>query len=514
VTRARPALLIAALVVSTIGAQPAPPRQFTVIRSDGRSQLAVTMAGGRAMVSLADVATLVPLTVKEDTVAGALTVTVNGRHIVLSPGQNLASVEGKLVSLPAPAVRSGSTWLVPVEFLSRALSLVAPQPIDVRPQSGLIVVGSVRVPRVTVRQETTATTSRLIVETAPASPTTVTLDGRRLLVNIDAVAIDPSIGSLVNDGYVSAVSAAPPTSLAIDLGPKFTTYSASQATEGQNGRLTIDFAPGAMPGPTPAPTTAAGDTPTLGPPPEAPPMLTPLPGVRTIVLDPGHGGPEAGSRGASGTAEKALTLAVARQLKAVIESRLGLRVLLTRSGDEAAGADARAAIANNNKADLFISLHANASPRPAVAGAEVYFLSLADYGPEAQNVASAATPIPVVGGGTRPIDVVPWELAQAPHIGASERVAELVQSSLASRVPMSARPLARAPLRGLVGVNMPAVLVEMGYLTNAADERRLASADGQARIVEALFESIVRFRDEGASTLPPETPGATGASPR
>jgi N-acetylmuramoyl-L-alanine amidase len=232
------------------------------------------------------------------------------------------------------------------------------------------------------------------------------------------------------------------------------------------------------------------------------------------VIDPGHGGDERGVRGQAGTLEKDVTLNVARRLKTAIETKLGIRTILTRDADRTITLDERTAVANNNKADLFISLHANASPRPAVAGAEVYFLSLADYGPEAQNVASAATPIPVVGGGTRPIDVVPWELAQAPHIGASERVAELVQSSLASRVPMSARPLARAPLRGLVGVNMPAVLVEMGYLTNAADERRLASADGQARIVEALFESIVRFRDEGASTLPPETPGATGASPR
>src|SRR6202035_5398527 len=87
--------------------------------------------------------------------------------------------------------------------------------------------------------------------------------------------------------------------------------------------------------------------------------------IRTIVLDPGHGGDDTGVKGAAGILEKNVALAVARRAKGVIEGRLGIRVLLTRDEDTKPDADTRAAVANNNKADLFISLHANGSPPAA-----------------------------------------------------------------------------------------------------------------------------------------------------
>ena len=102
--------------------------------------------------------------------------------------------------------------------------------------------------------------------------------------------------------------------------------------------------------------------------PALPEPVFPTPGVKTIVIDPGHGGEEAGAKGAKGTLEKAVTLSVARRLKSALEARLGARVLLTRVSDGAVGPDERAAVANNNKADLFISLHANASLRKSHVG--------------------------------------------------------------------------------------------------------------------------------------------------
>ena len=136
--------------------------------------------------------------------------------------------------------------------------------------------------------------------------------------------------------------------------------------------------------------------------------------IRTVVIDPGHGGDDDGATGAGGTKEKDLTLQIARRLKAAIESRLGLRVLLTRDSDEDVPLDRRTALANNNKADLFLSLHANASVRPVVRGAQVLSLSLEDYPAAARRPIHAATSVPVVGGGTRNIEPVPWDLAQLP----------------------------------------------------------------------------------------------------
>ena len=93
---------------------------------------------------------------------------------------------------------------------------------------------------------------------------------------------------------------------------------------------------------------------------------------RTIAIDPGHGGDDEGVTSADGMKEKDLTLAIARRIKGAIEARLGLRVLLTRDDDRSVPVDERTSVANNNKADLFISLHANASLRPATSGASIY----------------------------------------------------------------------------------------------------------------------------------------------
>jgi N-acetylmuramoyl-L-alanine amidase len=192
-----------------------------------------------------------------------------------------------------------------------------------------------------------------------------------------------------------------------------------------------------------------------------------------------------------------VTISVARRLKAALEARLGVRVILTREGDSAVGLDERAAVANNNKADLFVSLHANASVRPAATGAEVFYLSLGEYGDEAQRAASASgESLPVFGGGARNIEVVPWRMAQARHIDRSAGFAERIEAALRTRVPMSPRSLMQAPLRVLVGANMPAVLVEMGFITNPEQEKQLAGDAYQNDVVQALMEAIIRFRDE------------------
>ena len=219
------------------------------------------------------------------------------------------------------------------------------------------------------------------------------------------------------------------------------------------------------------------------------------PVLQTIVIDPGHGGDETGARGEAGGLEKDVTLAVARRLQAMVESRLGMRVLLTRSSDQTVRLDERAAVANNNKADLFLSLHANASLQPTVAGAEVFYLSPTEYGEQAEQMAAAEVPVlPVFGGGRRSIDLVRWELAQLAHLDESTVLARTVAERLGTRVPMSDRALQQAPFHVLAGANMPAVLVEMGFMTNPEQERAMASGPFQNSVAQALFESIVRFR--------------------
>ena len=229
-------------------------------------------------------------------------------------------------------------------------------------------------------------------------------------------------------------------------------------------------------------------------------------------MDAGHGGTEDGAHGPGGTLEKHVTLSVARRLKAALEARLGVRVILTRDADATVELDERAALANNNKADLFVSLHANASVRASAAGAEVFYLSLEEYGDQAQRVARGETEaLPVFGGGTRDIEVILWEMAQARYIEESAVLAKEVEAGLRERVLMSPRAIQQAPFRVLVGANMPAVLVEMGFITNADQEKQLSSEPFQASVVQAIVDSITRFRDKLAS---PRPAGAAAAPAR
>jgi N-acetylmuramoyl-L-alanine amidase len=220
--------------------------------------------------------------------------------------------------------------------------------------------------------------------------------------------------------------------------------------------------------------------------------------MRTIVIDPGHGGQDAGVHGASGTLEKDVTISVARRVKAAIEGRIGLRVLLTRNGDQAVASDDRASVANNNKADLFLSLHANASLQHQLKGAEVFYLDADSYGEEPKKLppAGAGERLPVVGGGTREIELIPWELAQTRYVEQSGLLARDIEEQMRGRVLLAPLPIEQAPLRALVGASMPAVLVEMGFLSNPEQEQQLASSDYQNTIAQALVDAIVHFRDD------------------
>ena len=208
-----------------------------------------------------------------------------------------------------------------------------------------------------------------------------------------------------------------------------------------------------------------------------------------------------------------MTLNVARKLKAALEARLGVRVILTRDADATVGLDERAALANNNKADLFVSLHANASVRNSAAGAEVFYLSLEEYGDQAQRVAKGETEaLPVFGGGARDIEIILWEMAQARYIEESAALALAVEGALREHVPMSPRAIQQAPFRVLVGANMPAVLVEMGFITNPEQERQLASPLSILRrprsSTASSYRSTARPRLPAAAAVPGRVGGA------
>ena len=488
------AVLVALLLAASIGlpaAQaPQSPAPYSVVSREGRRALPTRVFSGQEMFAVEDLARLFNLTTKEDTIAGGLAITVRGQSILLSPNQEIASVAGRLISLPAPPAREGGAWFVPVDFVSRALAPVVGTPIELRKPSRLILLGDIRMPRVAGHIEQLGALARLTLDVAPTTKYAVTQEGNRLLVRFEADALDATLPASPVPDLIAGVRPEGPAAVAVELGPRFASFRSSDLAGDRGGlRIVIEVV---------AKTSDAPAAPLPAPPADAPPPLldlVPAGTLRTVVIDPGHGGGDRGVRG-GGSEEKEITLAVARRLKRALEGRLGVRVILTRDGDEALGLDERAAVANNNKADIFISLHANASVRAAAAGAQVFYLSLEEYGDEAQRAALAPPEtLPVFGGGTRDIEVVAWRLAQARHIARSATLAKTVEAALRGRVSMNARALQQGPLRVLVGANMPAVLIEMGFLTNPAQATQLTSEAYQNAIVQALVDAVIQFRD-------------------
>ncbi len=472
----------------------APASPLTLVAREGRRPVASTILNGQEFIGLDDLAALLQLTVREDALAGGVTVTYKGRTVVASTDQAMASINGRVVTLPAPIARAGRRLLVPLDFIPRAIAPIYDSPIELRRASRLLIVGNVRVPRVAIRLEAAGPPTRLTLDVVPPLVVSTASDAGRVLVRVDADALDiattPAGAGLIDQIRTGDQT----TTIAIALNARAGMPRISTMTTNESARVLVEV-PLAVQQDTAAPTPAPPPAPVPAPT-EGPPLLgTRTAKLQTMVVDAGHGGEDNGARGPKGTLEKQVTLEAARRLKTLVESRLGVRVVMTREDDRAVSLDERDAIANNSKADLFLSLHANASPSASVKGTEVYYLRLDRAGEEARRTAAATELIlPVVGGITRPIDIIPWDLAQASHVDASSRFASMLEEELEKRVPAGPRPLQQAPMRVLSGANMPAALVEMAYLTNGEQEQRVKSDDFQGAVVEAIYGAVVRFK--------------------
>jgi len=473
--------------------------EYTLLVADVSRPLPYTTAGGADMVSLDQLANIFGFTYTEDTVVRGLTVDARGRRILLVPGFSGARVNGQLVSLSASVTREGNSWQVPIDFLSNALGPALGTRIEVRRTARLVLVGDVRVPEVRSAFERLQRGGRVVLDVVPATAHEVTREGNRIVVRFDAAAVQAPgaiVGALPD--LVNPTLGVEGTMLVIDLGPSVETVSIEANSD---ARIVIALLP-----PAPAATEPAAPPPPVVAPeaPRAP--LTPTGTIQTIVVDPGHGGEETGAVGLTGTLEKDVTLQAARRLKAAIESRLGLRVLLTREGDDTIPVDRRSALANNNKADLFISLHANAAPVAGVSGARVFSLNLDDYRARVPAPDAEASQVQVWDGSTRSIDILPWDLAQLPYAGRSSTLARILVRQLRG-AGVTVDEAEALPLRALVGTNMPAVLIEMGFLSNPADERALASGTRADAVVVTVLNTIAEIR----RGVPADSPGGAGA---
>ena len=295
-------------------------------------------------------------------------------------------------------------------------------------------------PRVVGRIDVPGPPTRATLEITPAAPVTLTVDATRVIVRVDADALDLTLPS-AGGGLIDQIRPGDqPNTITVALNGRAGMARAASMDADNVTRVTVEVPPLNAPAETaapPPPRSPAGGRAGLAshsPQPARPfkpSSSTPATAARTW----GCAAPAAWRR-------KQITLEVARRLRGLIENRLGIRVVLTREEDRAVSLDERAAFANNSKADLFLSLHANAALAPAVAGAEVFHARLDRESEEALRSAEEGVALPVLGGGSRKIDVIRWDLAQARHVETSEMFAGMLEEDLRAHVTMGPRPAA------------------------------------------------------------------------
>ncbi len=218
--------------------------------------------------------------------------------------------------------------------------------------------------------------------------------------------------------------------------------------------------------------------------------------ISRIVIDPGHGGRDTGTIGPHGLMEKDVCLDVALRLGHIIEKNLpGAQVIYTRKDDTFIPLEQRTAIANNAKADLFISIHANSSRDHYARGVETYYLNFATS-PEAMEVATRENAYSTES--IHDLQTLIQKIARNDKIEESKELAADIQASLSHRLELVSarehnRGVKRAPFVVLIGANMPSVLVEVSFLSNPIDERLLREPVQRQRIARGIYRGVAAY---------------------
>lgn len=386
-------------------------------------------------------------------------------RLTLTEGTPFAVLDTRTLVLPAAVASRGGELQVPVALLAllpddstRARLVFDPVAHVVRaaPRGGF--VGA---PRVQVAGGIT----RVVVPCERAETATVFARGHaRFRVRVPGQLVEALGDSLPEGGLVLDLRAAPATdAVAFEL---------ALAAEAQSfrlvpgpGRLTLEFATGALPG---------GER--FAPAPPAGPRA-----VRMIVIDPGHGGDDVGATQGD-LQEKQLTLALAERLATELQRRLGCRVVLTRDDDRALTQHERAERANRERADLVIALHVDAFPSPRARGVRAWVPPATLSEPER--------------GGTRPLTLLPWRDAAAEYAVTSRALAEAVTGLLELRGHGPVQVRERLPV-ALLGVHAPGMMLECGVLSSPEDRERLASPEGLARLAALIADGVLAWQRDG-----------------
>ncbi len=218
-------------------------------------------------------------------------------------------------------------------------------------------------------------------------------------------------------------------------------------------------------------------------------------GVRTVVIDPGHGGPRPGTIGRSGLQEKEINLAVARSLQKLLKEKAGLEAILTRESDVDVPLEDRTVIANQKRADLFVSIHANAHRDRKRGGVETFFLNIS---PDPSVIELAAAENATSTKNIGEMRTILQKIVQNSKVQESHDLAQAIQRNLVKSLAKDLPGIPNLGVKGgpfwvLIGGEMPSVLVEIAHLSNAREEAKLKTARFRDLAAQGIYDGIMEY---------------------
>ncbi len=452
----------------------------------------VIVDDGGAYVSAARLAVLLggSWTVK-DTRA---TLTVGKRTAQFIRNERRAIVAGQSLTLDSAARIGATGWLIPEDFLAKGLSRLTP---------GITVIGPLadakappaRMARAEIalqelRFRSYPSFTRVVVETGAALAYAMVPGGEEIRVRLPRLALAQARTEELADGLVREIRLEPngrDAVLRVVLEGKAGDIKTSSLQDPY--RVVLDIY---------RQKEAAGGE-------RGAPAIEPL---RLIVLDAGHGGHDPGATGPNGVMEKDVVLDVTRRAARLVEGGLGVKVALTRSTDVFVPLRERTSFASRQRADLFVSIHANAHPQAVSEGVEVYFLSSEASDSQARHIAAVENGViqlesPASRQKSELLKSILWDLAQSEFQQESSFMAETVLDSMTRSLSLVPRGVKQAGFYVLGGAPMPAILVEIGFLTNRKEERKLGTPEYREAVARAIYAGLADYKrrhDQRVST--------------
>jgi len=427
------------------------------------------------------------------------TLTVGKRTAQFVRNQPRAIVAGQSLTLDSAARIGATGWLIPEEFITKGLPRLAPG------ITAVALVAEAKTPAVKTAKAAIAFAelryrpylffTRVVVETGAALAFAVVSGPQEIRVRLPRLLVTRARTEEIADGLVREIRlepTGPDAVLQVALGGAAGQAKASALQD--PFRVVLDIY---------RPKEPAGGE-------QGPPAMEPL---RLIVLDAGHGGHDPGATGPSGVMEKEVVLDVTRRVARLVEEGLGVKVALSRGTDVFVPLRERTTFANRQRADLFVSIHANAHPRAVSEGVEVYFLSSEASDRDARQVAAAENGVlqlegPVSRQKSELLKSILWDLAQSEFQQESSFMAETVLDSMTHSLSLVPRGVKQAGFYVLGGATMPAILIEIGFLTNQKEERKLATPEHREAVARAIYAGLAEYkrrhdqRVRTAQTLP------------